>query len=132
MSLAERLVPPLRRLPVRWRMALRAIGRNPRRATSTVIGIVLALVLILSFWVMIDSATLLIDHQYDDIERQDAQLVFRGPVDPAELDRIRRVPGVEPGRARRRAAGLAAGERAPLPDRADRAAAPTRGCTAST
>ena len=31
-SLAERLVPPLRRLPVRWRMALRSVGRNPRRA----------------------------------------------------------------------------------------------------
>ncbi len=95
LSLAERLIPPLRRLPVRWRMALRAIGRNPRRATSTVIGIVLALVLILSFWVMIDSTTQLIDHQYHDIERQDAQLVFRGPVDRAELDRIRLVPGVE-------------------------------------
>jgi putative ABC transport system permease protein len=95
MSLAERLLPPLRRLPVRWRMALRAIGRNPRRATSTVIGIVLALVLILSFWVMIDSTTQLIDRQYNDIQRQDAQVVFRGPLDGAELERIRRVPGVE-------------------------------------
>lgn len=94
-SLAERLVPPLRRLPVRWRMALRAIGRNPRRATSTVIGIILALVLILSFWVMIDSTTQLINRQYQDIELQDAQLVFRGPVERSQLDRIRRVPGVE-------------------------------------
>ncbi len=95
LSLAERLLPPLRRLPVRWRMALRSIGRNPRRAVSTVIGVVLALVLILSFWVMIDSATLLIHRQYHDIERQDAQLVFRGPLSRRELDRIRRVPGVQ-------------------------------------
>lgn len=94
LSLAERLVPPLRRLPVRWRMALRSIGRNPRRALSTVTGVVLALILILSFWVMIDSATLLIHRQYSDIERQDAQLVFRGPVSGRELDRIRRLPGV--------------------------------------
>jgi putative ABC transport system permease protein len=94
LSLAERLAPPLRRLPVRWRMALRSIGRNPRRALSTVTGVVLALILILSFWVMIDSATLLIHRQYHDIERQDAQLVFRGPVSAGELDRIRRVPGV--------------------------------------
>lgn len=94
MSLPERLLPPLRRLPVRWRMALRSIGRNPRRAVSTVIGVVLALVLVLSFWVMIDSATLLIRHQYEDVERQDAQLVYRRPVSPAELDRVRRVPGV--------------------------------------
>ncbi len=95
LSLAERLVPPLRRLPVRWRMALRAIGRNPRRAVSTVIGVVLALVLILSFWVMIDSATLLINRQYSDIERQDAQLTFRRPVSRREVDRIRHVPGVD-------------------------------------
>jgi putative ABC transport system permease protein len=94
MSLPERLLPPLRRLPVRWRMALRSIGRNPRRAVSTVIGVVLALVLVLSFWVMIDSATLLIRHQYEDVERQDSQLVYRRPVHPAELDRVRRVPGV--------------------------------------
>ena len=95
LSLAERLVPPLRRLPVRWRMALRAIGRNPRRALSTVIGVILALVLILSAWVMIDSATMLIQHQYNDIERQDAQLTFRGPVTRREIERVRRVPGVE-------------------------------------
>ncbi len=94
MSLPERLLPPLRRLPVRWRMALRSVGRNPRRATATVTGVVLALVLVLSAWVMIDSATLLIRHQYEDVERQDSQLVFRGPVGPAELDRVRRVPGV--------------------------------------
>ena len=94
MSLPERLLPPLRCLPVRWRMALRSIGRNPRRAVSTVIGVVLALVLVLSFWVMIDSATLLIRHQYEDVERQDSQLVYRRPVRPGELDRVRRVPGV--------------------------------------
>jgi putative ABC transport system permease protein len=95
LSLAERLLPPLRRLPVRWRMALRSIGRNPRRAVSTMIGVVLALVLILSFWVMIDSTTLLIQRQYNDIQRQDAQLVFRGSLSRRELARIRRVPGVE-------------------------------------
>jgi putative ABC transport system permease protein len=94
-SLFERLVPPVRKLPVRWRMALRSIGRNPRRAGSTVIGVVLALVLVLSFWVMIDSATLLISRQYEDIERQDAQLVFRGPVSDRDLARVARVPGVE-------------------------------------
>jgi putative ABC transport system permease protein len=94
LSLVERMAPPLRRLPVRWRMALRAIGRNPRRALSTVVGVVLSLVLILSFWVMIDSATGLIRHQYEDVERQDAQLTFRGPVGPRELERIRRLPGV--------------------------------------
>ena len=95
LSLAERLLPPLRRLPVRWRMAIRSIGRNPRRAGSTVIGVVLALVLIFSFWVMIDSAQLLINRQYEKVERQDAQLLFRGPLTPRQIGRVERVPGVE-------------------------------------
>lgn len=93
-SLVERLAPPLGRLPVRWRMSIRAIGRNPRRAASTGIGVVLALVLILSFWVMIDSAQLLIARQYDEVERQDAQLVFREPLNQRQIDRVERVPGV--------------------------------------
>ncbi|HEX7059439.1 MAG TPA: ABC transporter permease [Solirubrobacterales bacterium] len=93
-SLAERLFPPLRRLPVRWRMAIRSIGRNPRRATSTVLGVVLALILILSSWGMIDAAQILIDRQYGQIERQDAQLYVRAPLGSAELARIRGVPGV--------------------------------------
>jgi putative ABC transport system permease protein len=76
-------------------MAIRAIGRNPRRAGSTVIGVVLAMVLIFSFWVMIDSAQLLVNRQYEDVERQDAQLVFQGPVSRKELARVAAVPGVD-------------------------------------
>lgn len=94
-SLPERVVPPLRRLPVRWRMSMRSIGRNPRRAVSTIVGVVLALVLIFSFWVMIDSAQLLINRQFDEVERQDAQLTFRGPLAAGDLDRVERVPGVD-------------------------------------
>lgn len=94
-SLLERLVPPLQRLPVRWRMSLRSIGRNPRRAGSTVVGVILALILIFSFWVMIDSAQFMIDRQYDDIERQDAQLVFGGPTTAADVNRVKAVPGVD-------------------------------------
>jgi putative ABC transport system permease protein len=94
LSVIERVVPPLRRLPVRWRMPIRSIGRNPRRAGSTMVGVVLALVLILSFWVMIDSAQLLVNHQYEDVERQDAQLIFRDRVSRRELERVAAVPGV--------------------------------------
>jgi putative ABC transport system permease protein len=100
LSLAERLVPPLRRLPVRWRMTLRAIGRNPRRSLSTVIGVVLALTLIIVSWGMIDTTQILVDRQYKDIDRQDSELYFRGALEPSELGRIRQTSGVarvEPG-----------------------------------
>jgi len=100
LSLAERLVPPLQRLPVRWRMTLRAIGRNPRRSLSTVFGVVLALTLIIVSWGMIDTTQILVDRQYKDIDRQDSELYFRGALEPSELSRIRHTQGVarvEPG-----------------------------------
>ena len=100
LSLAERLVPPLRRLPVRWRMTLRAIGRNPRRSLSTVLGVVLALTLILVSWGMVDTTQILVDRQYGEIDRQDGELYFRGAIEPPDLRRVRDVPGVaevEPG-----------------------------------
>ncbi len=100
LSLAERLVPPLRRLPVRWRMTIRAIGRNPRRSLSTVIGVVLALTLIIVSWGMIDTTEILVNRQYKEIDRQDSELYFRGALEPAALRRIRQTKGVarvEPG-----------------------------------
>jgi len=94
LSLAERLLPPLRRLPVRWRMTLRAIGRNPRRSFATVLGVVLALTLVLVSWGMIDTTEILVDRQYGEIDRQDAELYFRGALGPEELREVRRAAGV--------------------------------------
>ncbi len=93
-SLAERLLPPLRRLPVRWRMTLRAVGRNPRRSLSTILGVILAMTLILVSWGMIDTTRILVDRQYQEIDRQDAELYFRGALSPAAMDRVRRTGGV--------------------------------------
>ncbi len=100
LSLAERLLPPLRRLPVRWRMTIRAVGRNPRRSLSTIIGVVLALTLIIVSWGMIDTTKILVDRQYGEVDRQDAELYFRGALGRSELRRVRAANGVaevEPG-----------------------------------
>jgi len=100
LSLAERLLPPLRRLPVRWRMTIRAVGRNPRRSLSTVIGVVLALTLIIVSWGMIDTTQILVDRQYGEVDRQDAELYYRGKLGRSELRRVRAAKGVaevEPG-----------------------------------
>ncbi len=58
-SVFERLVPPLRRLPVRWRSVLRGVGRHPRRSLATIVGVVLAAILILSSWGMVDTVRVL-------------------------------------------------------------------------
>lgn len=93
-SFVERLVPPLRRLPARWRMALRGIARDRRRSYSTAIGVILALTLILASWGMVDTVDILLDRQFNQVQRQDAQLYL----DPAADDvatAIAQTAGVE-------------------------------------
>ncbi len=94
LSLPERMLPPLRRLPVRWRMVLRSLGRNRRRNLATGLGVVLALTLILVSWGMIDTTQILVDRQFNVIERQDAQIYFERPLAAAELRSVDRVAGV--------------------------------------
>ena len=84
-SLAERMLPPLRRLPSRWRMALRGVGRNPRRSLSTVVGVVLGLVLVFVSWGMVDTTEVLLDRQFGQVERQSSQLFYEGAVADADV-----------------------------------------------
>lgn len=93
-SIAERVVPALRSLPVPWRMALRGIGRNPRRTTYTMIGVVLSLMLILVSWGMIDTVRFLLDRQYVEIQQEDATVYFGGPASPADVTGLADVAGV--------------------------------------
>jgi putative ABC transport system permease protein len=93
-SLAERLLPPLRRFPIRWRMVLRGIERNPRRTIYTALGVVLSLVLVLVSWGMIDTIEHLLGVQFREIQRQDASVYFEGPVGTAQVAALEAVPGV--------------------------------------
>ena len=97
-SLIERVVPPLEALPTDWKMVLRGIGRNRRRSLSTVLGIVLAATLILASWGMLDTTSVLLERQFVDIQRQDAEVFFRPtgtPPTPAEeVAAVAAVPGV--------------------------------------
>jgi putative ABC transport system permease protein len=93
-SVAERLLPALARLPARWRLVLRGVQRNPRRSFTTALGVVLALVLVLVSWRMIDTLQILATRQFTRVQRQDAQLSFHGPVTPARIDEVQRAPGV--------------------------------------
>jgi putative ABC transport system permease protein len=93
-SLIERVLPPTRRLPVRGRMSLRGIGRNRRRSAATVTGVVLAIVLVLASWGMIDTVQILLARQFDDIQHEDAQAFLTVPVDDAALDEVDSVDGV--------------------------------------
>ncbi len=94
-SLLERVLPPLGRLPGRWKLPLRSIGRSRRRTISTVVGVVLSLSLVLVSWGMLDTTDILVSRQFDTVQRQDAQLYFsQGRPSASELSSVRAVPGV--------------------------------------
>ena len=93
-SAIERLLPPVRRLPVRWLMVLRGVGRNPRRSLSTIIGVVLALTLVLASWGMIDTVKNLLDRNFNEISLEDANAVLNVAVDESKVALIDSTPGV--------------------------------------
>jgi putative ABC transport system permease protein len=93
-SLAERILPPLRKLPIRWRMTLRGIERNTRRTVYTVLGVVLSLTLVLVSWGMLDTVEYLMDRQYLEIQKEDARVHFSSPAGPADLAALEAIDGI--------------------------------------
>ncbi len=93
-SAFERLVPPLRRAPARVRLVLRNVGRNRRRTTFTMVGVVLSLLVILTSWTMLDTINALLHKQFDVVTKQDARVELTTPVDASVLASLKAVPGV--------------------------------------
>ena len=83
-SLLERVVPPVRHLPARWRMVVRGLGRNRRRAGFTIIGVAVSLSLVLVFAGLRDTVANVLDRQYGTVDRSDGQL-YATPGNAGEL-----------------------------------------------
>lgn len=98
-SFIERVIPPVRRLPSRWLMVVRGIGRNPRRSLSTILGVVLALTLILASWGMIDTVVNVIDRHFNQVAIEDATVLRRTPVDAASVESVGDTEGVRAAEA---------------------------------
>ena len=94
-SIFETLIPPLRQAPVRWRMSLRGIGRNRKRSTSMVVGVILGMTLILASWGLMDTMLQAIDRQFDDVQIEDASVVVSEPMGDEQVEAIEAVDGVE-------------------------------------
>lgn len=71
-------------LPVTWRMALRDIGRNRRRTLATMLGTVLALVLVLASTGLMLSMRQALEVQFGQVQREDATV----RVDPAAAGQV--------------------------------------------
>ncbi|MGA7226734.1 MAG: FtsX-like permease family protein [Acidimicrobiia bacterium] len=94
-SLFEVVVPPLRSLPVRWLMVLRGIGRNKRRSLSTALGVVLAAILIMVSWGMIDTIAEILDRQFNVVSVEDADIILAAPVSDQSIQSVAAIDGVD-------------------------------------
>jgi putative ABC transport system permease protein len=84
------------------RMILRNVGRHPVRAATSVMGIAAAVAMLVLGTFFLDSIDVLMDLQFNVLQRQDATVMFVEPVSPRALHEVRRLPGVlyaEPMRA---------------------------------
>ncbi|MTE12490.1 FtsX-like permease family protein [Nocardia aurantiaca] len=93
-SAVERLLPLLERAPARWRMTLRAVLRNRRRAVFTVAGVALSVSLVMVFAGLRDTVATLIDRQYSRITLQDAEIATTPGATDTVLARVRQDPDV--------------------------------------
>ncbi|MEO3824457.1 ABC transporter permease [Actinomadura sp. B10D3] len=90
----QRSVPAAGRLPAGAWLVLRGPTRQFRRTLYTMAGVVLALVLILVSWGMLDSSRATVSRQFDQVQRQDAELTLARPVDGATLKALAGTDGV--------------------------------------
>ncbi|WP_412517834.1 ABC transporter permease [Actinomadura madurae] len=90
----QRSVPAAGRLPAGAWLVLRGPTRQLRRTLYTMAGVVLALVLILVSWGMLDSSRATVSRQFDQVQRQDAELTLARPADAATLKALAGTKGV--------------------------------------
>ncbi|GAA0580550.1 FtsX-like permease family protein [Actinomadura livida] len=90
----ERAVPAAGRLPAGAWLVLRGPTRQFRRTLYTMAGVVLALVLVLVSWGMLDSSRATVSRQFDQVQRQDAELTLGRPLDGAALGALAGTEGV--------------------------------------
>jgi putative ABC transport system permease protein len=89
-----RRLPTFRRWPATWRLVVRNPVRHPARTLSTMLGVVLALVLVLASAGMIDTIRALVDRQFSQIDRSDAQVVLADEASDRSVAALADVPGV--------------------------------------
>nr|HRC86538.1 ABC transporter permease [Thermoanaerobaculia bacterium] len=76
------------------RMVLRNLARQPGRAASSIAGIALGGAIVFVGLTFLDSIQLMIDHQFQLSQRQDATVVLTEPRSPAALKALAALPGV--------------------------------------
>jgi putative ABC transport system permease protein len=94
-TLLERVLPPLRRLSITFKMPLRNLSRDRRRALLNVTGIVFALLLILVSLALMDSMNDVFAFYFDDYIRYDADAYFASPSPRSQAEAVGGLAAVE-------------------------------------
>jgi putative ABC transport system permease protein len=95
MPLAERLLPPLSRLPMFLKVPLRNLFRNKRRTAFTVIGLMFSVMIVLIFLAILNTSGEALNRGFHTNNKFDMVAVFMGGRDNATINKIERIPGVE-------------------------------------
>jgi putative ABC transport system permease protein len=90
----DRLLPGLGRLPLLWRLPLRNLFRQPRRAFSTLFGVAAAISLIMVGQGLLDSVDAVMEQFIGDVIRDDVRVEFMGFQDRNLVNRAQSWPGV--------------------------------------
>lgn len=88
------LFPASLRLPASVKLVVRSALRSPGRSLTTVAGVALSLVLVLTSLGMLDTVKILLDRQFQRIQTQDAEVYGQEDVRAGVLARVREVTGV--------------------------------------
>jgi putative ABC transport system permease protein len=83
-----------RRVPVSWSMPFHNITRDFRRSFFNLLGVVFSIMLILVALGALDWINSILDFQYGQMIRYDADVSFTGPAGQEQVDALSRVTGV--------------------------------------
>jgi putative ABC transport system permease protein len=72
-------------LPMTARVVARNLARNPRRVTTTAVGVVLSMVVLITSLALNDTTGSVIDRQFTDVDRRDLSVRLDHPVTDADL-----------------------------------------------
>jgi putative ABC transport system permease protein len=76
-------------------MVLRNVGRHPIRAVTSVVGVAMAVALLILGTFFLDAIDVVMDVQFNAVQRQDLTVTFVEPVSGRALHELTRLPGVE-------------------------------------
>ena len=92
--LLERIIPPLKKLPMFLKVPIRNMFRNRRRTAFTLLGLTFSVMIVLVFLGVLNTAGDALNRGFNLNNRFDMVAIFLGGRDAAVINRIQRIDGV--------------------------------------